>query len=119
MDVIWHHFQSQYLTVELGQHLSYQSLQPLVDGAIKHLTTVLGTPDEMVVDQGDRSSLASVFLGHDDSVSTFVPSRKEKAGLRSAAPLSHPSKRWACGRKVLVNSVDADLLVDLRQIAKA
>ncbi len=49
----------------------------------------------LLFQQGQKSCMSIAHMFH---------LRKLEAGLCPAAPLSHPSKGWACGREVLVKS---------------
>jgi tetratricopeptide (TPR) repeat protein len=98
MHVVGHHFQGQNLAIEFYRDFSDQRLQPHLDCAAEHLATVLGAPDEMIVDQRNRSRFASVLLHHELDYSTTV------LHTQYNTPLSHPSKGWACGRWIFVTA---------------
>jgi hypothetical protein len=111
MHMIGHHFKSQNLAIEFCRNLPDQRLQPHLDCTAKHLATVLGAPNEVIVDQGNRSCLASVRLHHELDYSTLVLYSQYNT------PLSHPSKGWDKGDSFLSRScrVVCTRILDLEQ----
>jgi hypothetical protein len=63
-----------------------------VGWAVEHLALVLGVPDEVVVDQENRSCSVSVLLRHISSIAHLFCRRKRGAGRRPATPFYHPTK---------------------------
>jgi len=79
--MVWIYLQSYHLYAKLGGFLSKKLIKSIFNFIYQHLSPSPWYPDEMIVDQRDRVSVASIILPH-KQILTYL----RKGGKRQFIP---------------------------------